>query len=478
MLNSQKITSNTSFFMIALVLQKVLSFVYFTILARNLGAEGTGQYFFAISFASMFSVLIDLGLSPLLIREVAKEKEEAQKWFQQIFTLKIIFALLTTLIISVLNLLLFYSDPVRDLIFLTTSIIIIDSFTLLFYAFIRGRQNLKFESLGTIIFQLIVMAMGLSLLKITDNVFILLTVLWTASLFNMIYSALILRRKFKIEFKLRYSKELAKKIMLIALPFALAAIFAKVYAYMDTFLLKIFMGDEEVGFYSVAYKITFALQFIPLAFVASLYPAFSNFFKNDYEKLKRVFAKAFNYLAFIALPVAFGIIALATEIVSKLYTSEFNFSIWPLKILIASIPFLFINFSLSSFLNATDRQKINTKNLGFIMVFNVILNLIFIPRFGIWGASLASSLSTLLLFILNFYQVTRVVHMPLVFFRPILGSLFSAILMYTAVVYSKDYVGWILSIFVGMLVYLLFMFATKTLKKDDLLFIKSSVINK
>ena len=482
MVSSQKITANTSFFMIALVSQKVLAFVYFTFLARSLGAEGIGQYFFAISFASMFSVLIDLGLAPLLIREVAKvedaeqsrsKKENADKWFQQIFTLKLIFAVVTAAIVLILDLVFFYSDPVRNLIFLTTAIIVIDSFTLLFYAFIRGRQNLKFESWGTIIFQIIVMIMGLSLLRVTDNVFILLTVLFVASLFNMIYSGIILNNKFAIKLKLYFSKDLAKQIMMIALPFALAAIFAKVYAYIDTVLIKVFLGDAEVGFYSVAYKITFALQFIPLAFVAALYPAFSNYFKNDIEKLKRTFAKAFNYLAFIALPVSFGIIASANEIINKLYTDDFD-SIWPLKVLIASIPFLFINFSLSSFLNATERQKINTRNLGIVMVFNVILNLIFIPRIGVWGASLASTLSTLFLFILNLNQVMKVIHMPIRFFRPLLGSLFSAFIMYWAVVYTKDIVGWILSIVVGAVVYLMLMFITRTIKKQDLVFIKKS----
>ncbi|MBT4209848.1 MAG: flippase [Candidatus Komeilibacteria bacterium] len=473
MVSGQKITANTSFFMTALVIQKVLSFVYFTILARSLGAEGIGQYFFAISFASMFSVLIDLGLSPLLIREVAKEKDEANRWFQQIFTLKLIFALLTVAIVVLLDLILFYSDPVRNLIFLTIAIIVIDSFTLLFYAFIRGRQNLKFESWGTIIFQIIVMVMGLSFLRVTNNVFILLTVLFTASLFNMIYSGIVLNSQFKIKLNFYFSKKLVRQIMMIVWPFALAAIFAKVYAYMDTFLLKMFMGDAEVGFYSVAYKITFALQFIPLAFVASLYPAFSNYFKNDSEKLKRTFAKAFNYLAFIALPVTLGIIALATEIINKLYSSDFD-SVWPLKVLIAGIPFLFINFSLSSFLNATDRQKINTRNLGIIMIFNIIFNLIFIPRFGVWGASLASTLSTVFLFTLNLREVMKFTHMPIRFFRPLLGSLFSAILMYLAVYYSKDIVGWILSIVVGAVVYLLLMLITKTIKKQDIVFIKNS----
>ena len=124
-----------------------------------------------------------------------------------------------------------------------------------------------------------------------------------------------------------------------------------------------------------------------------------------------------------ALSVTFGIMALAEEIISKLYTEQFTFSTLPLQVLIASIPFLFINFSLSFFLNATDRQKINTRNLGVTMVLNVILNIIFIKQLGIWGASLASSISTLFLFSLNFKAVAKVISAKFSMFKPILGSL-------------------------------------------------------
>lgn len=468
MVTGQKIMANTSFYMTALVVQKVLSFVYFTLLARSLGAESTGQYFFAISFATMFSVLIDLGLSPLLIRETAKDNENSKQWFQQIFTLKLIFAIITVFIVIILDNILFYHDAVRNLIHLTTAIIVIDSFTLFFYAYIRGKQSLKWESWGTIIFQLIVMAMGLTLLKLTNSVFILLTVLFTASLFNMIYSGIILTKKFQLKPAWYFDKSLVKRIMRIALPFALAAIFAKVYAYMDTFLLKIFLGDMEVGFYSIAYKITFALQFIPLAFVAALYPAFSEYFKNDSDKLRTTFIRAFRYLVFISLPVALGIIALAKEIVPRLYTSEFNFSVIPLQVLIASIPFLFVSFSLSSMLNASGREKINTRNLGIVMTFNVILNLFFIPKFGIWGASLASSLSTLLLFLLNFFSVRQIVKIPGRDFLPLLGSLFSAIVMFFSVLYVKQYIHWLGAIVVGLIIYTILMLVTKTLKWSDL----------
>ena len=91
MVTAKKITANTSFYLTALVIQKLLSFLYFTFLARYLGAEGIGQYFFAISFASLFSVVMDFGLSSVLTREIAKSDKNDQEWFQQIFSLKAIF---------------------------------------------------------------------------------------------------------------------------------------------------------------------------------------------------------------------------------------------------------------------------------------------------------------------------------------------------------------------------------------------------
>ena len=229
----------------------------------------------------------------------------------------------------------------------------------------------------------------------------LLIVLFAASLFNFLFAGFILRFKFQTKIKFLWHKDLLKKILLIAWPFAVAAIFAKVYAYLDSILLKVFLGDLELGFYSVAYKITFAWQFIPLGLVAALYPAFAHFFKEDKVQLTKVFNRGLLYLSLIAWPLSFGIIVLAPEIISQIYKPEFNSSILPLQILIVSLGFLFMNFALSSLLNSANKQKINTRNLGFTMVFNIILNLILIPLVGVWGAALASSTSTLFLFILT-----------------------------------------------------------------------------
>ncbi len=478
MLTTKKITANSSFFLTALVFQKILSFIYFTILARNIGAEATGQYFFAISFATMFAVLMDFGLSPVLIREVAKDEHDEKLWFQQIFTLKLLFTLLAVIFLLILNWTVFAGDAVQPLIYLTTLIVVIDSFSLLFYAFTRGQQNLKFESIGTIVFQLIVMIFGLGLLHYSHNLVLLIAVLGLASFFNLLYSGFILYYKFSVKVNLVFSSELVKRIFWITIPFALAAIFAKVYAYIDSVLLKLFLGDAEVGLYSVAYKITFAFQFIPLALVAALYPAFAHLFKHDQSELRKVFAKAFNYLGFIALPLSFGIMALAPEIIHQVYTTEFAWSVLPLQILISSLVFLFINFSLSSLLNATNRQAINTKNLGLVMVINVILNIILIQTTGIIGAALASSISTVVLFGLNLAYAWPVAQAKLGDLQPLLFSLIFSVIMWLVVIYLKTMIWWPLTIVIGGIVYIVLMFVFRVITIKELKFLKSSMFNR
>ena len=66
--------------------QKIISFVYFTMIANHLGAEKTGKYFFALAFTTVFVVFVDLGLTSVLGRESAKQKENTVIFFHHTFS--------------------------------------------------------------------------------------------------------------------------------------------------------------------------------------------------------------------------------------------------------------------------------------------------------------------------------------------------------------------------------------------------------
>lgn len=482
---SSKIAKNTSYFTVALVIQKLLSFAYFSYIAVQIGASNLGSYTFALSFTTIFAVLMDIGLSNVLVREVSKNPEKSQSYLNSVLSLKIPLAFFAYAVAIILIHVMPNTDLVRQLVYLAGFIMVIDSFTLTFYSFVRAHHNLQYESIGTVIFQLIIMVCGFTAVHFTKDLRILILAIVAGSLFNLIYSALLIKTKLLLKFFAPVDKQLVKKILIFTFPFALAAIFTRVYGYLDTVLLHQLVDAKSVGYYSIAYKITFALQFIPLAFIASLYPAFSSAYaKATADKayslegkrnLGKLFEKSFVYLGVIVLPIAFGVIALAQPLILKVYTEEFSASILPLQILISSLPFLFLNFPLGSLLNACDRQNRNTAHIGIVMVINAILNIILIPRFSYIGAAIASSVSTVIMFGLQLYVAKQIISINYRYLiLKFLAIISASIIMYLGVIYLLPYLHFIYLIPIGSLIYFIILFLLKGFNKEDLIDVKQS----
>lgn len=406
------IAKNTFYLITASIAQKFFSFIYFTLIARFIGVSGIGFYVTALSFSSLFSILTDLGLTPVLIREGAKDNQKTSQILSNVLIVKLGLAVLAYGFLNLIVYLMGYSPALRGLILISGLIMVLDAFSLSFYGALRSFQNLRIESIGVVATQLVTMGVGLLVLFTKGSVELLLLAMAAGSLFNAIWSGLNLARRYRIWPRLVFDVILLKKLAIFAWPFALAGIFVKVYSYIDVVILSRLLDTKAVGWYSVPSKITFAFQFIPMAFSAALYPAMSTFFVQDKERLKTVFEKGLVYLALLALPISFGLWALAEVIVVKIYGIAYLPSVLPLKILLASLIFAFLDFPIGSLLNACNRQSIQTMAMGVTMVVNIILNLILIPKIGILGAALAALVGNFTLFLVGFCFVPQIIRLP------------------------------------------------------------------
>ena len=472
------IAKNTSFYTLALVIQKIISFSYFVIIARALGPENLGKYYFALSFTTIFAVFIDLGLSSVLTREIAKTPERAQAIFSNILSLKIPLALFTLVTTWLFINLLGYPELTRHLVYLSSISMILDSFTLSFFSVSRGFHNLSFESVASVVFQLIVLGAGLIALKFGFGSRALMAGLALASVFNFIYSLVVVTRTWRLGFRPRFDKNLIKMIMIIALPFALFGIFQRVYLYLDSVLLSFFSGDREVGIYQVAFKIIFALQFLPMAFSASLYPAFASYWADNRQQLAITFERAMNYLIVISLPIAVGIIVIADKLV-LVFREGFSDSIVPLQITMVAIIFNFMMFGVGALLNACDRQKINTIIMATVTVAGVAINLILIPRYGAVGASRTVAITTAINFFWGFSIVPKITQYN---YRRVLTIFvkagLSTLVMALFALYTKDFLNIFIVTLTSALIYFGVIFALGGFKKEDLKSIISSFRNK
>lgn len=471
------LAKNTIFLTFASIGQKAIAFVYFLFLARVMQPEQTGIYFLVVSISMIFSVIADFGITSVIIREIAKRPEETQILFRRAFTFKLPLLIFGYLLSVGATYFLGYQTQILSLVALTGIILVLDSIHLLFYGVLRGHHKLSTESFGMFFGQLLTVLVGGLVLFFYPKLFLLIFALMIGSLFNVFLSFSVLVRRFGIRFFIPiwdwlFLKSLAK----IALPFALAAIFVKVYSYVDTLFISKFLDSTSVGLYGLAYKFTYAFQFLPLAFVAALYPNLSELFHTDTVKLHQTFQRAMWYMLILATPIVFGIWLIAPQAV-LLAGDSYRASAPVLSILVFVLFPIFLDFPIGSLLNAANRQGTKTAIMGITMVINVILNALFIPIFGIIGAAGASLISFMSMFLLGLFYIPKVIPNFRfgILFRHIILIIGSGLIMIAIGRLLISFVGWIAVIPICATVYFFCLFIAREFTFDDLKKLRSNI---
>lgn len=485
----QTVAKNAVFFTSALVGQKIFSFIFFTLIARFFGVENTGAYIFALSYTSIFSIFGDLGLAPLLIRETARSPQESERILRAMLAAKTWLIALTVAAAILVLQLINKSYLINTMVYLAVGIMVLDSFTLSFWAVFRGRQNLKYESINVLITQILILAVGLVVIWAGLPVPFLVGAVLAGSAYQFIASGILTGQKFRLKTWPKFDQLLIRHLFKASFPFALAGIFTRFYSYLDQILLSLMVGEKALGFYSVPYKLTFALQFIPQAFGAALFPAMSDYYIHSKDKLARLFERAIFYLTALAMPSAVGIALLARPIILKIYGSQYQPSILALQIMMIGLIFVFLNFPVGALLNAANRQTQQTINLGITLISNALLNIILIPRFSYLGASAAIVLSMAILFLTGLYRVGQVLDYRMGFLlisflkASVAAGLMGLAVWYGLAIYQPggklELVYQLLVIpLLGAFLYFLVMFLLKGFRKDDVIEIIRAVLRR
>ncbi|MFZ4648858.1 MAG: flippase [Patescibacteria group bacterium] len=467
------IAKNTSYLTVALILQKIISFSYFALLARAFGPALLGKYYLAISLTTIFAIIIDLGFANVLTREIAKRPEDAKRLLGNVTAIKIPLAFLALVAVMVTVQVFGYDSLTFQLTLISAVSMILDSFTYTFFAVSRGFHNLKYESISSVIFQLIVLLVGGLALYFHYGVLVAMIALALASIYNFFFSWFILRRRIGVRLHLSFDRKTIYEMLFISWPFAVFAIFQRLYTYLDSVLLSLLAGDIQVGLYQVAFKIIFALQFLPSAFTASLYPAMSTYWQSNRSQLSITFERALNYLIIISWPIIIGSIVLADRLV-LIFKADYSSAALPLQISIIALFFIFINFPIGSLLNACDKQKKNTLNIGIVLLASVVLNFLLIPKFLAVGASITVLLTNILMTILGIIEVKKIIEYRLRKNLVVLGKTIAASVLMGLIVFGLGrFVSLFASVAVGMVLYFVFLYLFGGFKKEDI----TSVVN-
>jgi O-antigen/teichoic acid export membrane protein len=471
---TEQVAKNTLYLTIASVGQKIIAFVYFLFVARIMMPEMTGQYFLALSITTIFSVIAEFGITSVTTREIAKDPSRAAALTSHALALKIPMMLLAVLGSLLTGWALGYDSTVQTLIALSCIVLVLDAFQVFFYGVLRGFQTLQFESVGIFFGMGTTALIGGLVLWTQPSLPLLVVALMAGSFVNLLValSRVALRLGWSALVP-RWSGVEARAILVMAIPFALAAIFVKVYSYVDSIFISKMLDTTAVGLYAIAYKFTYAFQFLPLAFVAALFPGMSAVAGKDQETLERILCRSLWYMAIISAPIVFGLYAIAPEAIA-LAGEGYEQAVGLLQTLVFVLIPIFLDFPIGALLNASGKQSIKTAIMGVTMVINIVLNAILIPHVGILGAVYAALASFIFMLVAGLFYIPRVI--PTFSFMRLLRMLLPiylvGVLMLIVVVMLKPIVGWIPVILIGGVVYMLGLLLTGSFKLSDLRYLK------
>lgn len=472
---TNRVAKNTLYFTAASVGQKVIAFVYFLFLARVMMPDLTGQYFLALSITTIFSVVAEFGITSVVIREIAKTPERARELIASALGLKIPLALLAVIGAIVAGWLLDYAPAVQRLIALASLVLLIDTLQVFFYGVLRGFQALKYEALGVFAGMFFTALAGGFVLWLAPSLPLLVLALLLGSTVNLAAAgANVVRRLGWRVLVPAWDAQNSRWLLKTALPFALAAIFVKVYSYIDSIFISKFLDTAAVGLYAIAYKFTYAFQFLPLAFVAALYPGMSEVAGKDEPALERLLLRSTWYMAILSAPIVFGLWAVAPEAVALAGEGYAGAAVVLQTLVFVLIP-IFLDFPIGSLLNAAGYQSVKTSIMGATMVVNVVLNLVLIPWLGIVGAAYAALASFVFMLAAGLFFVPRLLpHFSLfTLVKTVVPIYASGLVMLAVVVTLKPSLGWLVVIPLGALVYVASLLATGSLRAEDLAYVRN-----
>lgn len=396
------------------------------LLARFLGRERMGEYGALYAYLMLYSWLATFGLEQILAREASQRRADAGSIF---FTGTITggsLALLGTGVAFLLAPWFGYSHELRLLLLFAA----IDVFLLppLSFAGIVFQVDMRqWYGVGFGLLRQALWLLAVVLLLLGNAAFV--WVIACRTLCAVVQAAVTLPVCWKKEFLPRpwfFSWAEARQLLRYGFPLALSSVAVGVYHRIDQVMLHKMSGDQTLGPYVVAVQMAELFSALPVALMSSLFPVLALAAQKE-EQFHHYLGVSYRFLMALVFSVCAVLTPIAGPLVQLFYGKQFESSAGLLIVLIWSEVPIFFGVVLSSALVAKNLQRYLPLATVAGAAVNVVLNLMWIPRWGALGASWATVVSYCLAGVLIFLVFSETRRMTWQGLRIALAPLFLAL---------------------------------------------------
>jgi O-antigen/teichoic acid export membrane protein len=362
-------------------------------IARYLGPEQFGLLNFAIALLGFFGAIAGLGLQGIAVREIVRDPVTARLTLGTTTILQLIGGLVAYLLL--LGTIAF----LRPEDVLSRTIVAILGITMLFKASemaiywfesqVQSKYTAWVQNSIFLVFAVVKAGLILSHASLIAFVWAMLV---EAILVAIILMVVVDLRGPKLT-SLSASTDRAITLLRDGLPLILSSLSVMLYMKIDQIMLGIMIGDEAVGIYSAATRISEAWYFLPIIIVASVFPAILESKKCNETQYTIRLQKLYDFMVILSLAVSIPMTFLSNYIITLLFGAAYAQAGTILAIHIWGSIFVFLGIAGSRWFLAENMLWLNFQRTAIGATANIALNLVLIPKYGGIGAAVALVIS-------------------------------------------------------------------------------------
>lgn len=390
------------------IISTALGFATSVVILRYLHPEGNGAYTTAMAYLGLCSVIADLGLYLILIRDINKPGANVERIVGNLLALRWVSAAL--ILFGGAAIVSFFGFTAQEnmAVLIGTGSFVAIAATQLFVGVFQSKLAMQYVAGGELLGRAVLLLGTWLVVQRGGSLQTLMIVVVVSSVSNFAFIWWAAKRYIRI--RLYVDWPYWKSTLRDTFPIAISIVLNLIYFRADTILLRTMQGAYDVGLYGAAYKVLEILNTFPIMFVGLLLPALGAAFAiQDQETFQRIFRKGFTILLIGAIPLVVCGWMLAEPILVILGGTEYAPAAPVLRILFFAVAALFFGSLSGHVITIIHRQRQMVWGYLTVAVIGLGLYLLLIPRWSLYGAAIGTLVTESITAIIGYGMITRTV---------------------------------------------------------------------
>jgi O-antigen/teichoic acid export membrane protein len=384
----KRIAKNSAFQAVAYGVQSLTAFFIPVYLARLANPEVLGQYATTITLTLLFLTLAKYGLPSLLIREIARSRENpdhVDKLVNAALGLTILLSAVAIGLMIITCIGLNYPSILFRACVLAGFALGIEAIAYIIEASFRGRERMEWSAVVIASMEGAFLVLALVTVPLKTAIDWLMVAYLASRIISLAVAIWVYRLRFgKLHPTL--DKQLWASLFKAGFPFVITNGLSSLYVRVDVVFLSHLTTSAIVGLYEAANNLTVRLNILARIVNVALYPFLSSEYAKDKRSLQRYTGRTIRLLIIPSTLIAAVLWAFGDRIVIMVYGDRFVAAIQAVKWLALILPFKFVDTSLEVALSASNREGKRAVAVLVAASANLLFDFLLIPRYGLMGA--------------------------------------------------------------------------------------------